>query len=179
MASLFSLPAYSDLAWIDGYGFVPVVYVNRRQDKVDPPWAVPAPDADMPYAGKFDWDGPVLSGYVWGTVLEPLPVAATPMAQALLLAVPGGEGASSVVPGNGWTPLPGFPGIIWRPEQPTTGTERPTTGTERPGDELPVPSPIPVEIGVLGIPAALLLAAVLVWWSGYHDTNRAASGVAT
>ncbi len=126
--------------WFPGLGFRPAVWtLPHRHDEVDPPRQVPAPDADVAYAAKYD--GPVLvtSGSVdWPGALP----AVVPLTAA---------GLASDLPGYG-TPLASGP-LIPGPWFPPV--DYPCRCITPDGPDMPPVAPVPLPAS-----AGLLLAAV-------------------
>lgn len=128
--------------WFHGLGFRPAVLTPpHRDDQVDPPRLVPAPDADVAYNAKFDPFGHMPSdGYAWGTWI--------PSAQAPADRITAAELAGPVT-GTSFSAGPLIPGP-WPPEP-----EWPCCVIREPDTPLPPVAPVPVPAS-----ASLLIAAV-------------------
>lgn len=135
----------SVVAWIEGYGFRPVIYQHHRADETDRQHATPGPDE--PYLAKFDFDAMPLTHPVTARTfvldMPPLDPVGT------LLATPGGIGPSQEANAliGGWLPCCT---VGWRPStQPSDGTITP-----------PV-APVPLAATLPLLIAALVLLAIV------------------
>lgn len=138
MATLHHVDA--GVVWFHGLGFRPAIWTApHRRDEVDPPRLVPAPDADVAYAAKYNGPVEIASGYeAWPGALP----AVAPLTAA---------GLASDLPGHG-TPFASGP-LIPGPWFPPV--DYPCRCITPDGPDMPPVAPVPLPAS-----AGLLLAAV-------------------